>query len=412
MIFMRTAGIISEYNPFHRGHAWQIGELRRRLGAETAVVCAMSGSFVQRGDFAVMRTHARAEAAVRGGADLVLELPLPWAIASAEGFAAGGVGVLAATGAVDTLVFGSECGDTETLKAVAAALESESFAAYLRQGLQEGVSFAAAREAAARKLLGEKAAVLAQPNDILGVEYCKAIARQAAALMPLALPRRGVGHDGGAAEGFASASRIRELLINGACADEFLTPESADDLRARMRGGPRAGDDGKRRAGDPRPSACADARRTSPPSTAAARGFTTASTTPCSAKRASRTFSPRQSPSATLMRGCGGCCSPLTSASRRRISRSACPICACWRATRAGARCSDTMKTTAAAPVLTRSADVRRLDADAQRLFALTARAEEQYILGLSVPCRGEARQRVDDHTGHSLTGIQKGDSP
>ena len=224
---MRTAGIISEYNPFHRGHAWQIGELRRRLGAETAVVCAMSGSFVQRGDFAVMRTHARAEAAVRGGADLVLELPLPWAIASAEGFAAGGVGVLAATGAVDTLVFGSECGDTETLKAVAAALESESFAAYLRQGLQEGVSFAAAREAAARKLLGEKAAVLAQPNDILGVEYCKAIARQAAALMPLALPRRGVGHDGGAAEGFASASRIRELLINGACADEFLTPESA-----------------------------------------------------------------------------------------------------------------------------------------------------------------------------------------
>ena len=224
MIFMRTAGIISEYNPFHRGHAWQLGELRRRLGAETAVVCAMSGSFVQRGDFAVMRTHARAEAAVRGGADLVLELPLPWAIASAEGFAAGGVGVLAATGAVDTLVFGSECGDTETLKAVAAALESESFAAYLRQGLQEGVSFAAAREAAARKLLGEKAAVLAQPNDILGVEYCKAIARQAAALMPLALPRRGVGHDGGAAEGFASASHIRELLINGACADEFLTP--------------------------------------------------------------------------------------------------------------------------------------------------------------------------------------------
>ena len=254
MIFMRTAGIISEYNPFHRGHAWQLGELRRRLGAETAVVCAMSGSFVQRGDFAVMRTHARAEAAVRGGADLVLELPLPWAIASAEGFAAGGVGVLAATGAVDTLVFGSECGDTETLKAVAAALESESFAAYLRQGLQEGVSFAAAREAAARKLLGEKAAVLAQPNDILGVEYCKAIARQAAALMPLALPRRGVGHDGGAAEGFASephprAAHKRRVRRRISHAGE------RGDLRARTRGGPRAGDDGKRRACDPRPSA-------------------------------------------------------------------------------------------------------------------------------------------------------------
>ena len=324
---MRTAGIISEYNPFHRGHAWQICELRRRLGAETAVVCAMSGSFVQRGDFAVMRTHARAEAAVRGGADLVLELPLPWAIASAEGFAAGGVGVLAATGAVDTLVFGSECGDTETLKAVTAALESESFAAYLRQGLQEGVSFAAAREAAARKLLGEKAAVLAQPNDILGVEYCKAIARQAAALMPLALPRRGVGHDGGAAEGFASASHIRELLINGACADEFLTPESAA-ICARERAAGRA------------PVTMANAERAIL-ARLRARGFITASTTPCSARRRSTASSPRRSPSATPTRGCGGCCSPLTSASRQRISRSACPTCACWRATRAGARCSD-----------------------------------------------------------------------
>lgn len=105
MIFMRTAGIISEYNPFHRGHAWQLGELRRRLGADTAVVCAMSGNFVQRGDFAILRAHARAEAAVRGGADLVLELPLPWAIASAEGFAAGGVGVLAATGADVYIVY-------------------------------------------------------------------------------------------------------------------------------------------------------------------------------------------------------------------------------------------------------------------------------------------------------------------
>ena len=125
------------------------------------------------------------------GADLVLELPTPWAVSGAERFARGGVELLKKTGVVTHLAFGSECGDTETLKAVAAALESESFAAYLRQGLQEGVSFAAAREAAARKLLGEKAAVLAQPNDILGVEYCKAVARQNAVMEPLALPRRG-----------------------------------------------------------------------------------------------------------------------------------------------------------------------------------------------------------------------------
>ena len=78
---MKTAGIICEYNPFHSGHAWQIREIRRRLGEDTAIVCAMSGNFVQRGDFAVCRKHVRAEAAVRGGADLVLELPMPWATA-------------------------------------------------------------------------------------------------------------------------------------------------------------------------------------------------------------------------------------------------------------------------------------------------------------------------------------------
>ena len=130
---MKTAGIICEYNPFHRGHAWQIAELRRRLGEDTAVVCAMSGDFVQRGDFAIMRAQARAEAAVYGGADLVIELPLPWAISSAEGFARGGVMTLAATGLVDTLVFGSECGDTARLLHTAEALLCEGFPGRLRR---------------------------------------------------------------------------------------------------------------------------------------------------------------------------------------------------------------------------------------------------------------------------------------
>ena len=379
MIFMRTAGIISEYNPFHRGHAWQIGELRRRLGAETAVVCAMSGSFVQRGDFAVMRTHARAEAAVRGGADLVLELPLPWAIASAEGFAAGGVGVLAATGAVDTLVFGSECGDTETLKAVAAALESESFAAYLRQGLQEGVSFAAAREAAARELLGDRAAVLAQPNDILGVEYCKAIARQAAALMPLALPRRGVGHDGGAAEGFASASHIRELLINGACADEFLTPESAD-IYARECAAGRA------------PVTMANAERAILARLRAMREEDFAPFDGGGEGLYHRFYAVQRE---TTIDGILAAAKSkrYAYARLRRLLLAAylgvtpedipqrVPYLRVLACNARGRELLRYMKTTAAAPVLTRSADVRRLDTDAQRLFALTARAEEQYTL-------------------------------
>ena len=377
---MRTAGIISEYNPFHRGHAWQIDALRAQLGADTAVVCAMSGSFVQRGDFAVMRTHARAEAAVRGGADLVLELPLPWATASAEGFAAGGVGVLAATGAVDTLVFGSECGDTETLKAVAAALESESFAAYLRQDLQEGVSFAAAREAAARKLLGEKAAVLAQPNDILGVEYCKAIARQAAALMPLALPRRGVGHDGGAAEGFASASHIRELLINGACADEFLTPESAA-ICARECAAGRA------------PVTMANAERAI---LSRLRALTEADFAPFDGGGEGlyhRFYDAVQRETSIEDILAAAKSKRYAYARLRRLLLAAylgvtledtpqrVPYLRVLACNARGREVLKTMKTTAAAPILTKSAQVRRLDAGAQRLFALTARAEEQYVL-------------------------------
>ena len=172
---MRVFGIICEYNPFHRGHKWQIDELRRLAGEEEcAVVCAMSGDFVQRGDFAIERAHARAEAAVRGGADLVLELPLPWAISSAEGFARGGVSILAATGVVDTLVFGSECGNAAKLQRAAKALLRADFPDALREELAKGLSFAAARESAARALIGEDAAVLREPNDILGVEYCKA----------------------------------------------------------------------------------------------------------------------------------------------------------------------------------------------------------------------------------------------
>ncbi len=221
---MHVVGVICEYNPFHTGHAWQLAELRRRLGEDAAVVCAMSGNFVQRGDFAIVRKHVRAEAAVRGGADLVLELPLPWAISSAEGFAAGGVGVLACTGVVDTLAFGSECADAERIARAADALLSDEFPAALRAELAKGDSFAAARQRAAERLIGADAAILASPNDILGVEYVKALRRQGSRIAPLALPRVGAAHDGGAGE-HASASWIRERLLRGEDAAPYLTPE-------------------------------------------------------------------------------------------------------------------------------------------------------------------------------------------
>ena len=224
---MRIVGIICEYNPFHRGHARQIADVRERFGADAAVVCAMSGNFVQRGDFAIAEKHLRAEAALRGGADLVLELPLPWAIASAEGFAHGGVEVLEATGMVDTLCFGSECADTARLQRVADGLLQPDFSTALHGLLAQGGSYAAARQEAARRLVGEDAQILGAPNDILGVEYCKALRSMHSRMEPLALPRRGSVHDGEAQDGFASASHIRTLLLDGKNADEYLTPDMA-----------------------------------------------------------------------------------------------------------------------------------------------------------------------------------------
>ncbi|MBQ5567156.1 MAG: nucleotidyltransferase family protein, partial [Oscillospiraceae bacterium] len=224
---MRTVGIICEYNPFHRGHAWLLAQLRERYGADTAVVCAMSGNFVQRGDFAIAEKHLRAEAALRGGADLVLELPLPWAISSAEGFARGGVEVLESTGVVDTLCFGSECADGARIKRVAEGLLSEEFSTALRERLTDGGSFAAARQEAAQQILGDDAQILSAPNDILAVEYCKALRSMHSRMEPLALPRRGSAHDGEAQDGFASASYIRQKLIAGGSADEYLTADMA-----------------------------------------------------------------------------------------------------------------------------------------------------------------------------------------
>ena len=134
---MRTVGVICEFNPLHPGHT----TLLERCRGEGAVVCVMSGNFVQRGDFALVRRQARAKAAVESGADLVLELPLPWAVSSAERFADGGVQALMATGLVTHLAFGSECGDGAALTRLAAALLSEELTEHLRRELSRGVSF-------------------------------------------------------------------------------------------------------------------------------------------------------------------------------------------------------------------------------------------------------------------------------
>ena len=214
---MRTAGIIIEYNPLHAGHLYQLEETRRILGQDTAIIGVMSGDFVQRGDFAIVGRQARAKAAVESGVDLVRELPLPWAVGSAERFADGGVAALAATGVVDRLVFGSECGDAAALERVASVLLSEGFPALLKQELSTGVSFAAARQQAVERMeTSEDAALLAQPNNILAVEYCKSLLRRESAIRPLTIQRKGAGyHETEPEAELPSATMLRQLLRSG-----------------------------------------------------------------------------------------------------------------------------------------------------------------------------------------------------
>ena len=211
----KVAGIVAEYNPFHRGHAHQIAETRRALGADCAVLCVMSGDFVQRGDAAVFDKFSRAEAAVRGGADLVLELPLRWSLSSAEGFARGAVHLLKAAGVVTHLSFGSETGALPSLRHAADGLRDPALGELLREELKRGLSFPAARQNALERLIGEDAAALSNPNDLLAVEYLRAISDLEAALEPVAVRRVGAGHDQAGESDYPSASRLRERMRAG-----------------------------------------------------------------------------------------------------------------------------------------------------------------------------------------------------
>ncbi len=235
---MKTAGIAAEYNPFHKGHALHLARTRERLGPETALVCVMSGDFVQRGEPAVFSRHLRAAAALRGGAELVLELPLPWALSSAEGFAFGAVSILHRLGCVDALSFGSESGDGAAIRRAAALLDSPALPPLLKEELAGGSPFAAARQRALERLTGESFAWLRSPNDLLAVEYAKALARLGSGMELLPIRRRGPGHDAAEpAEGLLSASAVREKLLAGEDASAAVPPEALALYRAEIAAG-------------------------------------------------------------------------------------------------------------------------------------------------------------------------------
>ena len=223
---MNICGIVSEYNPFHKGHSFHIAQTREKLGTDCGIVCCMSGDFVQRGEAAVFPKHARADAAVRCGADLVLELPIPWALSSAEGFARGAVATLAATGAVNHLSFGSECGDVKFLEKTARVLLHPDMDGLVRAELQQGVSYPVARQRAAEKLTGKPMEILSSPNDLLAIEYIKTILHFDFPLTPVAIPRVGAEHDSRVESAMPSASLLRQKLADGADISVYI-PEEA-----------------------------------------------------------------------------------------------------------------------------------------------------------------------------------------
>lgn len=189
---MEIAAVICECNPFHSGHAALFSAIRKQLGSETAIVAIMSGNYVQRGEPAILRKEARAVCLLRGGADLVLELPFPHAAAGAERFAGAGVSLVTRLGCVDVLAFGSEGGTTEELCILASRLEKTEFRdKFSSVPISSPLGCAQKTEAVYREVYGSDRylSLLAKPNQMLGCEYIRALGRLKSSILPLAIPR-------------------------------------------------------------------------------------------------------------------------------------------------------------------------------------------------------------------------------
>lgn len=237
---MKTVGIIAEYNPFHNGHAWQLAKAKELTGADYAVV-VMSGNFVQRGLPAVMDKSLRAEAALLCGADAVIELPVHYSAASAEYFASGAAALLDRLGVVDFLCFGSECGDIGVLSNLADTLltEDKSFKRLLKERLKEGASYPQARTDALHMLSPkpeQPLSLLKSPNNILAVEYLKALKKRNSLMIPYTVKRTGSGYHDKTLDGpYCSALAVREAISgkNGIRSVKAQIPAAAYELMER-----------------------------------------------------------------------------------------------------------------------------------------------------------------------------------
>jgi predicted nucleotidyltransferase len=223
---MRAVGLITEYNPFHNGHLHHLQESRQAADAEVTVA-VMSGHFLQRGEPALVDKWERTRMALAAGVDVVVELPFPWACNSAPRFAEGAVRSLDALGGVDALCFGSEAGDLGSLQAGADLLLRHEAELGRRTAslLRSGQTYPAARAQVLGELAGDAAAaeLLGTPNNILGIEYLKALRQAGSPIRPLTIPRIGAGyHDVEAVGAIASATGIRRRLAEGGEVDPLL----------------------------------------------------------------------------------------------------------------------------------------------------------------------------------------------
>ncbi|MDV4151204.1 nucleotidyltransferase [Clostridium sp. AL.422] len=216
---MNITGIITEYNPFHNGHLYHLNTAKKSTNCN-GVICIMSGNFVQRGEPAIIDKWKRAEMALLNGVDLVIELPTFYAVSSAEFFAKGAINILNNLGSVNNVFFGSECGDIKLLHKIAKLLtdEPEELKNNIKENLKSGITYAKAREKALINLLSEDSLkeVLSNSNNILGIEYIKAIIKSKSDIIPLTMKREGSKYNDKELNNiFSSATSIRENLKNG-----------------------------------------------------------------------------------------------------------------------------------------------------------------------------------------------------
>ena len=224
-----AVAVICEFNPFHNGHAYLLWEARRLTNAP--VVCVMSGSFTQRGEAAITDKFTRAAIALKNGADLVAELPTVYAVANAQRFAQGGVAVAALLPSVTHLAFGCETDDLELLQTAADAAADENVNARIAEQMKTGESYPRAFSAAVSESCGEEtAALLSSPNNILAVEYLRAL--RGTGITPLPVKRVGAAHDSAkTVRQFASGSFLREAMQRGEDVNAFVPqlPEKTAD---------------------------------------------------------------------------------------------------------------------------------------------------------------------------------------